>query len=204
MDYDLLQARLDYCHALGYIVYHHETKEFCLTPSAALLSLKILSMIHGLPFPRVNATNMRGVETPVLYLTDVGEKLLIKHITSMSPELFEMIAPVFKGQVNPVTFSLSDSKLYRNLLGTAGKSTRKTPKPPLKVHLLVDNSAPFEYLSPEYIYDSIYEARLFINKLVMYVPPSRMELYRVRTDVNTGRERRDVEPVLITKAPYKV
>jgi len=70
--------------------------------------------------------------------------------------------------------------------------------------VLVDNSAPYEYLQSEYIYDSIYEARQFINKLVTYVAPSRLELWRVRTDGRTGQIRRDPEPVLITKAPYKV
>lgn len=204
MDLDLLQQRLDYFYSLGYIAYHHDTKEFPLLPTPLLLVIKVFSMSHNLSFPRVNAKTIRGVDIPVVYLTELGESIFVKHLQVMSTELFEMIAPVYTGQINPATFLLSDSNLLKNIRGTVGKTQRKTKKPPLSIHLLVDNTAPFEYLKSEYIYDSIYEARLFINKLVTYIPPSRMELWRVRTDGRTGQVRRDPEPVLITKAPYKV
>lgn len=161
-------------------------------------------MIQSLAFPRVNAKTLRGIDAPVVYLTELGEQVVVKYIQAMSQELFDLIVPVYKGQVNVRTFVLEDSKFYRNLKGSDGIITRTKRKVPLKIHLLVDNTAPFEYLQPEYIYDSIYEARLFINKLVRYVPPSRLELWRVRTDARNGQVRRDPEPVLITKAPYKV
>lgn len=204
MDADLLQNRLDYFHSLGYIHYHDETKEYPMTQATLLLVLKIFSMAHGLSFPRLTASGMRKVDTPVVYATDIGVKVFIKYFESISTELFEMIAPIFKTQFTPATFVLSKPSLYTNLLGQTGKSKRKTKKAPLKIHVLVDNTEPFEYLQSEYIYDSIYEARLFINKLVQYVPPSRLELWRVRQDLRTGQTRRDQEPVLITKAPYKV
>ena len=204
MDADLLQSRLDYFYNLGYISYHSENKQFTLMPSTLLLVLKVFSMLHNLSFPRVNATTIRKVEIPAVYVTDKGEAIFIKFFETLSPELFEMIAPVFKGQFTPSTFILSEPKTFKNLKGLVGSKTRKTPKVPLKIHVLVDNFEPYEYLEPEYIYDSIYEARLFVNKLVTYLPPSRLELWRVRTDTRTGQIRRDPEPVLITKAPYKV
>jgi len=204
MDADLLQSRLDYFHSLGYLTYHSETKQYPLMPASLLLVLKLYSMIHALSFPRVQATTIRKVEVPVVYTTVLGDQIFQKYLQSMSTELFEMIAPVFKGQFTPGTYILSNPKTYQNIQGLVGNTTRKTPKIPLKIHLLVDNTEPFEYLKNEYIYDSIYEARLFINKLVQYVPPSRLELWRVRTDARSGQIRRDPEPVLITKAPYKV
>lgn len=204
MDADLLQSRLDYFHSLGYLSYHHETKEFPLLPVTLLLLLKVYSMSHGLSFPRLTGASMRKVDIPIVYATELGEKIFIKYFEVMSPELFEMIAPVFKTQFTPALFTLSKPPVYLNLIGVAGKEKRKTKKTPLKIHVLVDNTAPFDYLKSEYIYDSIYEARLFINKLVQYVPPSRLELWRVREDRRTGQIRRDPEPVLITKAPYKV
>jgi hypothetical protein len=204
MDLDLLQSRLDYFHSLGYLTYHSDTKQHPLLPATLLLVLKVYSMAHGLSFPRVNAKSIRGVDTPVLYTTQIGDQIFLKYISTMSPELFEMIAPVFKGTLNPTTFVLSNPKTLQNLYGLVGKTTRKTPKVPLKIHLLVDNSPPFEYLNAEYVYESMYEARMFINKLVQYVPPSRLELWRVRTDSRTGHTRRDPEPVLITKKPYKL
>lgn len=204
MDLDLLQARLDYFFALEYISYHTETKAFPLTTANLLVALKVFSMKHGLSFPRVNAKSIRGSEAPVVYLTELGEKHFTKYLQVMSVELFEMIAPIYTGQVNPSTFAFGDTPLYKNIMGTSGKVTRSKPKPPLQIHLLVDNSEPYDYLKSEYIFDSIYEARLFINKLVVYVPPTRLELWRVRVDAKTGQTRKDPEPVLITKAPYKV
>jgi hypothetical protein len=204
MDADLLQSRLDYFYSLGYISYHDDTKEYPLLPVTLLFILKVYSMTQGLSFPRVNANSIRKIDIPVVYVTDLGEKIFIKFFESMSTELFEMIAPVFKTQFTPATFVLSAPPVYLNLKGIVGKSKRKTRKAPLKIHLLVDNTTPFEYLQNEYIYDSIYEARLFINKIVQYLPPSRLELWRVREDQKTGQIRRDPEPVLITKAPYKV
>jgi hypothetical protein len=204
MDLEVLQSRLDYFHSLGYITYHSEEKEFPLLPVSLLLAIKVYSMSHNLHFPRVNAKTIRGAEIPIVYLTELGEGIFIKYLEAMSVELFEMIAPVYKGQINPATFALKDSKLLRNIKGLDGKKKKAKRKVPLSIHLLVDNSAPFEYLKPEYIWDGIYEARLFINKLVRYVPPSRLELWRVRVDGRSGQVRRDPEPVLITKRPYKV
>ena len=204
MDLDLLQSRLDYFYSLEYLKYHSDTKEFPLTTTNLLLCLKIFSMSHNLSFPRVNAKTIKGAENPIVYLTDLGEKVFVKYMQSISVELFEMICPVYKTQINPSTFVLADTKLYQNILGLTGNVVKKKRKIPLTMHLLVDNSEPFEYLQPEYIFDSIYEARLFINKLVRYVPPSRLELWRVRVDGRNGQIRRDQEPVIISKAPYKV
>lgn len=204
MEAELLQSRLDYFCSLGYLVYHSDEKAHPLLPVTLLLVLKIYSMMHTLSFPRVTATNIKKIDIPVVYTTPLGDAMFIKYLLSISPELFEMVAPVFKGQFTPKTFIESNPRTYQNLKGVVGESTRTTPKLPLKIHLLVDNTAPFEYLKAEYIYDSIYEARLFINKLVQYVPTSRLELWRVRTNLKTGVVKRDPEPVLITKAPYKM
>lgn len=204
MDADLLQSRLDYFHSLGYITYHSETKEHPLLPTTLLLVLKIYSMTQALSFPRVTGATIRKAEVPVVYTTDLGDAIFTKYLMNMSNDLFEMIAPIFKGQFTAGTFVLSNPRTYQNLKGLVGATTRKKPKLPVKIHLLIDNTEPFEYLKPEYIYDSIYEARLFINKLLQYVPPSRMELWRVRTDARNGQIRRDPEPVIITKSPYKV
>lgn len=204
MDAEILQARLDYFYEMGYLTYHSESKEFSLLPATLLLVLKVYAMSHGLSFPRVHAKNIRGIDVPVVYTTELGERIFLKYLGTMSPELFEMIAPVYKSVgITPMNFELSNSQTYLNLLGEAGKKTKKKRKIPLRIHLLVDNSEPFEYLKTEYIFDTIYEARLFINKLVTYVPPTRLELWRVREDSRTGRIRKDPEPVLISKAPYK-
>lgn len=178
MDADLLQSRLDYFHDLGYITYHSETKDHPLLPTTLLLVLKVYSMSQSLSFPRVTSVTIRKAEIPIVYTTDLGDAIFTKYLTNMSNELFEMIAPVFKGQFTAGTFAIANPRTYQNLKGLVGATTRKTPKIPVKIHLLIDNDAPFEYLKAEYIYDSIYEARLFINKLLQYVPPSRMCTHR--------------------------
>lgn len=203
MDLDLIQSRLDYFHNLGYLTYHSD-KEHHLFNTTLLLVLKVFSMMHGLSFPTVNARNIKEVEAPVVYVTDMGEKIFLKHISVMSKDLFDMVAPVFKGTLEPSTFELSNPRTLQNLRGLVGSSTRKTVKPPLKVHLLVDNSPPFDYLQPEYIFDTMYEARMFTNKLIAYLPTARLELWRVRTDMKTGVIRRDLAPLIISKRPYKM
>ena len=77
MDADLLQSRLDYFNSLGYISYHSTTKEYSLLPVTLLLFLKVLCMYHGLSFPRLTGSSMRKVETPVVYATELGEKIFI-------------------------------------------------------------------------------------------------------------------------------
>lgn len=204
MDPDLLQSRLDYFTSLNYLSYHSDTKQHPLLTVTLLLVLKVYSMHHGLSFPRVTTHNIKNAEIPAVYTTELGDQIFIKYLEAMSTELFEMVAPVFKGMFTPSSFVYENPRTMQNLKGEVGTTTRTKPKPKITVHLLVDNSKPFEYLQSEYIYDTMYEARTFINKLVAYVPPSRMELYRVRVDKRTGRTRRDEEPILISKKPYKM
>lgn len=204
MDLDILQQRLDYFQSLDYITYHDNTKEYPLTTANLLVCLKIFSMSHKLSFPRVNAKSIRGAEAPIVYLTKLGENIFIKHMENMSVELFEMIAPIYTKQINPKTFAIGETSLYKNIKGVEGKQRKKKRKIPLTIHLLVDNSPPFDYLKTEYIYDTIYEARQFVNRLVAYVPPSRLELWRVRVDARNGHTRRDSVPLLTTRGPYKV
>ena len=190
MDLDLLQARIEYFHDLDYIAFHSETKRHPLMKSSLMVVLKVFSMVHGLSFPRANAKNISDIdEIPDVYVTETGEKIFINHIKTMSVELFEMIAPIFKGHVSPETFILSEPRMYKNIKGEVGTTTRKNPKHPSTYHVLVDNDPPLEYLQGEYIYNSIYEARIFINKLVRYIPPSKLELWRRTTHPETGQER---------------
>lgn len=204
MDGDLLQARLDYFFDKGYITYAAKGKKFSLYPATLLLILKVYSMSHGLSFPRVNAKAIKEAEVPIVYATDLGVQVFIKHLGAISIDLFELIAPIHKnGKVRPHSFAITNTKTYLNLIGDVGEKRIFTGTSIKKIHLLVDNTHPFDYLKAEYIYDSMYEARLFINKLVTYLPPSRLELWRVRTDSRNGQIRKDPEPVLISKAPYK-
>lgn len=201
---ELLQQRIDYFVDIGYITYNHNGKEHPLMKSSFMLVLKIFSMVHGLSFPRVNANNIRQVEVPDMYVTDLGFNIFVKNIQNLSEELFSMVAPIFKGQFTPATFVLSEPKTLQNIKGLVGKSTRKTLKKENNFHVLVNNDEPFEYLKGEYIFKTIYEARTFINKLLAYVPEERLELYRVRKDEISGRVRRDKEPLTNTRGLYKV
>lgn len=204
MDEEVLQNRIDYFHDLGYISYTSETKKHPLLKTTLLLVIKIWAMYHNLSFPRITGATGRGIDVPELYTTELGDKIFTKYLESMSTELFEMVAPIYKNTFTPQNFVHSNPRTIQNLRGEVGITTRKKPKMPITIHLLVDNDEPFEYLKSEYIWDNIYEARTFVNKLVAYIPPSKLELWRVRTDVKTGAVRKDALNVLTTKSPYNM
>lgn len=204
MNEELLQSRIDFFHDMGFISYKSESKKHPLLKTTLLLVLKIWSMYHNLSFPRITGHVGKKVDIPELYTTELGDKIFVKYLESMSKELFEMVAPIYKNTFTPTNFVHSNPRTIQNLRGEVGITTRKTPKYPITIHLLVDNDEPFEYLKGEYIWDNIYEARTFINKLVAYVPPSRLELWRVRTDVRTGGIRKDALDVLTTRSPYNM
>lgn len=169
-------------------------------------ALKLFSMYHGLSFPKVHSITLRKaqkLELPDVYATEKGEQIFIQYLESLSTDLFELVLPVFKGDFTPSNFVALNPRTMQNLRGEVGKTRRTTIKRPITLHVLIDNSEPYDYLKGEYIYDSIYEARTFINQLVRYLPPSRIELWRVRVD-KQGNTRRDKLPVLVSKTPYKM
>lgn len=201
---EVFQNRIDYFQDLGYLSYTTESKEHPLLKTTLLLVLKVWSMYHQLSFPRVTGHLGKKIDIPDIYTTELGDKIFIKFLESMSTELFEMIAPIYKNTLTPSTFISTNPRTLQNLRGEVGITTRKKPKLPITIHLLVDNDEPFEYLKGEYVWDNIFEARTFINRLVAYVPPSRLELWRVRTDTKTGAVRKDQLDVLTTRSPYNM
>lgn len=201
---ELINSRLAHFKTLGYFEYTSETPKHPLQVAALVSACKVLSMLKGLSFPTANAKAISGTEIPEVYLTELGYKTFVKGVSIMSPELFEMVLPIFKGQFTPSNFEISNPRILQNMRGEVGASARKTPKPPLKIHILADNTYPYEYLQSEYIFDSMYEARTFLNKLLAYVPTERLELWRVRTSVKTGKVTKDREPLIISRRPHKM
>ena len=139
-----------------------------------------------------------------MYLTDLGLATFLKFVSVISQELFELVFPIYKGNLTPSNYELSNPRTLQNMRGEVGASARTKPKPPLTIHILVENSKPFDYLKPEYIFDTMYEARLFLNKLIAYVPTARLELWRVRTSVKTGKVTREQAPLIISRAPHNM
>lgn len=175
-----------------------------LLPTSLLVVLKIFSASSGLSFPRVTPHLVKdlGKEIPDVYLTEKGLDFFDKQVSNMSPELFTLLLPILKNMHTPASFLISDHRIRKNILGQISNSQRTKPKPPIKIVLFIDNNPPYDYLEKEYIYDNVYEARMFINNLIRFMPPSRLELWRVRT---TGaRVIKEQLDLITTKKPYNM
>lgn len=160
-------------------------------------------MYDLLSFPIANAANIRNAKLDSLrpvYMTELGYKEFCKRLANISRNLFEMVAPSHANHFTPLTFTVKDTRTKSNMLGKEGKKRSQNKKTHTYV-VLVDNSSPFDYLKSEYQFSSNYDARMFINKLLRFLPSTRMEYYSIR--LHKGSHVREQLPLVTTKAVYK-
>lgn len=200
---DLVQGRIDYYVDKNYLTWQNIHKYY-LREGTLFLYIKILSMYDRVPFPAVTTFNIRKAELkelPPIFITDEGYKHFIKCLTNISDDLFKKVAPLHANYFMPYNFEYKGGGTRDNMLGLTGNAVKRT-KREVTFFVLVDNSPPLDYLKSEYAFETNYEARTFINKLLRYVPPSKMEYYSVRQH-NRGGVVRDKLPLIVTKAVYK-
>lgn len=179
---DVIDLRIEYFIHLGYLTETSD-KPYVLNASVLGLALKIFSSHSALDFPTVAPNLVKKIRNKKLslFLTDQGEDYLFTRLQTLSAPLFAFMCPVF-ARVNHLTIQFGGTKsIYENIKGIGGEHMRRVFKEKGNKYLvLVDNKRPYDYLEHTYEFDLLVEAREFIKKLLTFLPPSRMELRKVR------------------------
>lgn len=197
MDLDLIQTRIDHFIHKGYLTASANGKEYPLVPTTILVVLKVFSFVEHLHFPAVNQMEVKLFKEANykehLFVTPEGFRVFKLYTSNISQILFDALLPIFKNREKPATFVERNNYTIRNIKGEAGLNKTNKKDVNIQVHLLVDNNPPFEYLKTEYIFDTMYDARVFTNKLLTYIPPARLELWRLRWGKNGNQIKEPVE-----------